>query len=180
MIYKNVFLEVIICWSIWWVWSHQEVFFNLYKNLKKIYFIVKQCKIWKMLNMKCFHPHLYLEVFNINITLNVIVMLIPIYFIVICWGFLHLRLERFLLITLTFTTTQTLTYNTKKTLKNIQNQMFFFSNTQSDVFLQHLHLNLHSQTKLYCQFWYFWCSCPSNENFKDTLPIFIVKIYLTT
>lgn len=68
----------------------------------------------------------------------------------------------------------------KKTLKNIQNQMFFFSNTQSDVFLQHLNLNLHSQTKLYCQFWYFWCSCPSNENFKDTLPIFIVKIYLTT
>lgn len=95
-------------------------------------------------------------------------------------GFLHLRLERFLLITLTFTTTQTLTYNTKKPWKIFKIKCFFFSNTQSDVFLQHLNLNLHSQTKLYCQFWYFWCSCPSNENFKDTLPIFIVKIYLTT
>lgn len=79
-----------------------------------------------MLNMKCFHLHLYLEVFNINITLNVIVMLIPIYFIVICWGFLHLRLERFLLITLTFTTTQTLTYNTKKPWKIFKIKCFFF------------------------------------------------------
>lgn len=79
-----------------------------------------------MWNMKCFHPHLFLEVFNINTTFNVIVMLISIYFIVICWGFLHLRLERFLLITLTFTTTQTLTYIQKK-LKNIQKQMQILS-----------------------------------------------------
>lgn len=134
-----------------------------------------------MWNMKCYHPHLFLEVFNINTTFNVIVLLISIYFIVICWGFLHLRLEGFLLITLTFTTTQTLTYNTKKPEKYSKANVFnFFSNTQSDVFLQYLNLNLHSQTKLYCQFWYFWCSCPSNENFKDVLSISIVKIYLTT
>lgn len=79
-----------------------------------------------MWNMKCYHPHLFLEVFNINTTFNVIVLLISIYFIVICWGFLHLRLERFLLITLTFTTTQTLTYNTKKPEKYSKANVFIF------------------------------------------------------
>lgn len=41
-------------------------------------------------------------------------------------GFLHLRLERFLLITLTFTKTQTLTYNTKKPWKIFKIKCFFF------------------------------------------------------